>query len=647
MSDNTLAAGTLLQGKTYRYEIRKVLGQGSFGITYLAAIQMSGELGAIDAYVAIKEFFMSDINGRTGQSVTASSRDGLFDKYKRKFVNEARSLARLQDPGIVRVLEEFEANNTVYYAMSFIDGGSLDAYIAGKGRLTERETLSLARQVLDSLAYMHSRRMLHLDLKPSNIMMHQGRPVLIDFGLSKQYDSDGRPESSTTVGGGTPGYSPIEQTNYAGEKNDSGRLPVQMDMYALGATMYNMLTGSRPPLAADVLNYGFPDGELRRLGVSEHTIATVRRLMSPLWQDRPADDAQARQMLDDTSGTAAYPDSHAGTRRGASATIPRSGDRTRQDATLQPAPSGSPRRRSVWVIASVLLVLAAAAVAWFIVYGAGRNHSSAPGPSPVDSLASDTAAAEAPLGPNITYKVSRSDGIYDPDAQLLAVIDGEEVVIGSVNYIFGNDNNGNMQLFAQEDFDGDGVREALVYDANPGSGGGTTWAFVSYAGDSSFEKSNLFSEASYYDPVLAEADGRKVLDFVTTDMGEKVVRERHALRDGNAVALDLPKARTQSYAPLKTIDMAGLGEDGSFAYDLDGDGSAERMTTTGSYHFGRSFELTMHGRTYNFDLYAMWGAGKLHILKSRTRGMHDLMVETDSRYVYRWDGSTYVTPDGQ
>lgn len=643
MNTNTMPAGAILQGKAYRYELIKVLGQGTFGITYLASVKMSGDLGDIDAYVAVKEFFMSDINGRDNLSVTASSKDGIFDKYKRKFVKEAQSLGRLQHPGIVKVLEEFEANNTVYYAMSFIDGGSLDSYISDKSRLTEQETLALTRQILDALDHMHSHSMLHLDLKPSNIMMHAGNPVLIDFGLSKQYDNDGRPESSTTVGGGTPGYSPIEQTNYTGELKNAKSLPVYMDMYALGATMFNMLTGEHPPMAADVLNYGFPDERLARLGVSEHTRGIVRKLMSPLWQDRPASDDEVRSMLDDTS---CISESFTQQHGAADAT---GGEGTVVSPSRSPAVGSQPKSRrklaAVWIIVVTAVLIAVAALVMFLMRPNGRTVAVEDIilDSVTDSIAADTTVQ--PSGPDIQYKIKKSDEICDPNAQLCAVIEGEEMVIGSINYIFGNENNANMAIFAQEDFNGDGVKEALVYDSNIGSGGGSSWVFITYTGDKSFEKSNVFSEASYYEPVLTEVDGQKVLDFVSVDMGQKIVKERHCLRNGNAVSLDLPKSRTQAYTPIKSVKMDDLGEDGCFYFDINDDGKTERIATTGSYHFFREFEMTMNSRTYSFQLYSMWGSGTLYILKSKTRGMHDLMVEMDNRYIYKWDGSTYNSPD--
>ena len=142
-NNNTLTSGTLLQGKSYTYTIQKVLGQGSFGITYLATtkVKIAGALGALETtmQVAIKEFFMRDINGRNENTVTTGSQGGLYANYKKKFAREAENLSKLDHPNIVKVLEYFEANNTIYYAMEYVEGGSLDAYITLKVGLPEAE----------------------------------------------------------------------------------------------------------------------------------------------------------------------------------------------------------------------------------------------------------------------------------------------------------------------------------------------------------------------------------------------------------------------------------------------------------------------------------------------------------------------------
>ena len=286
MESNTLQSGTTLQGKAYTYTIQKVLGQGTFGITYLATtkVKVAGALGELETtmQVAIKEFFMRDINGRNENTVTTGSQGGIYDNYKKKFAREAKNLSKLSHPHIVKVLEYFETNNTVYYAMEYIDGESLDQYITREKGLPETECIQYTQQIGSALSYMHEHKMLHLDLKPGNIMLRKNKEaVLIDFGLSKQYDEEGKPESSTSIGNGTPGYAPIEQANYH-EKS----FPKTIDVYALGATMYKMLTGVRPPEASEILNEGFPTTTLQKCRASKQTIACIEKAMAILKKDR-------------------------------------------------------------------------------------------------------------------------------------------------------------------------------------------------------------------------------------------------------------------------------------------------------------------------------------------------------------------------
>ena len=287
-SDITLALpiGTKLHGNSYDYEIKHVLGQGSFGITYLADLIVKGALGSLESniHVAIKEFFMKNVNGRQNTAVTAGSRDGIYGKYKEKFINESLRLSELKHDSIVKVLEAFEDNNTCYYAMEFIEGMNLDEYIKKSGGIDLREAISITKEIGDALSYMHSHKMLHLDLKPQNIMRRSnGHIVLIDFGLAKQYDENGKPETSTSVGGGTRGYAPIEQANY----HDGKGFPVTMDVYALAASLYKMLTCLPPQDASDVLNDGLDVSPLRKRMLGEDVINLIEVGMSPMKRDRP------------------------------------------------------------------------------------------------------------------------------------------------------------------------------------------------------------------------------------------------------------------------------------------------------------------------------------------------------------------------
>ena len=291
MTNNNLALpeGIVLHGEAYDYKITSVLGQGSFGITYRAKVEMRGALGTLDSnmYVAIKEFFMKEVNGRDNTSVTSgsTSRDGLFEYYREKFEREARNLSTLQHKNIVRVLESFQANGTVYYAMEYISGQSLDSVIIKSPHhcLDAATALGYTQQLGSALSFMHGKGMLHLDVKPANAMVKDdGTVVLIDFGLSKQYAANGEPESSTKVGAGTPGYAPLEQASYREGKG----FPTMMDVYALGGTLYKMLTGQRPPEASEILNDGFPIGEMKQHGVPPQVAACVRKAMAPLKKDR-------------------------------------------------------------------------------------------------------------------------------------------------------------------------------------------------------------------------------------------------------------------------------------------------------------------------------------------------------------------------
>ena len=297
---NALSPNTILQGKSHKYVIRKALGQGSFGITYLAEIipQDGKTIPGLSLKVAIKEFFMKTINGRSGDNVTVGSKSGFFSEYGAKFLREANNLAKISHRNIVDVLEVFEQNNTVYYSMEYIDGGNLDDYINRKGHLAEEEAIWMTKEIGSAISHMHSLHMLHLDVKPLNIMRSKdGKLKLIDFGLSKQYNENGEPESSTSVGGGTPGYSPIEQANY----KDGHGFPVTMDVYALGATLYKMLTGERAPLASDILNEGFPINDLMRKGVSSLTKEALLSAMQPIKKDRPQNVSDFLNMLPEIS----------------------------------------------------------------------------------------------------------------------------------------------------------------------------------------------------------------------------------------------------------------------------------------------------------------------------------------------------------
>lgn len=281
MTSTQLQPGTVIHGTHNDYRIERVLGQGSFGITYVANVRLKGRLGAIEsaAMVAIKEFFLRDVSCRNGLRVFSVSDSTLCSDYRRDFLREAQNLSRLDNDHIVKVLETIEENDTVYYVMEYLSGGNLDQHILSHGKLSCREALDIAIQIGEALKCMHAQHMLHLDLKPLNVMRGEdGHIVLIDFGLSKCFGADGQPESSTRIGQGTTGYAPIEQHSF---KKADGFMPT-LDIYALGATLFKMLTGCVPPEASVLLNEGLPVDELSSAGVPPAVIALVERAMQPL-----------------------------------------------------------------------------------------------------------------------------------------------------------------------------------------------------------------------------------------------------------------------------------------------------------------------------------------------------------------------------
>ena len=233
-----LQPNTTLQGGKYRIE--RVLGQGGFGITYLS------EQVPLGRKVAIKEFFMKDFCSRDEMIQTMSTQSTgssrLVEQYKKKFIKEARNLARLNHPHIISVIDVFEENDTVYYVMPYLSGGSLQDYVKAHGILSESQAMKYIKQIASALKYMHEEQHIcHYDVKPANILLdNKDNAVLIDFGISKNYDASGH-ETTTTPVGMSEGYAPIEQY----QQNVEEFSPVS-DVYALGATLYFLLHGKRP-----------------------------------------------------------------------------------------------------------------------------------------------------------------------------------------------------------------------------------------------------------------------------------------------------------------------------------------------------------------------------------------------------------------
>ena len=280
-----LKPGTALERGKYR--IDTVLGQGGFGITYL------GEQIYLGRKVAIKEFFMDGVCVRdeSTQAVTAPADNGkgMVERFRRKFIKEAQNIARLKHRGIVPIIDIFEENGTAYYVMEHLSGGSLSSKVHG-GALPQETALRYIRQVAAALGYVHAQRMMHLDIKPANILIDgDDNAVLIDFGLSKKYDSAGH-QTSTTPVGISHGYAPLEQYKQGGVE----QFAPATDIYSLGATLYKLVTGSTPPEASDVMNMGRPPFPPT---VSPAVQNAITKAMQPAVMNRPQSVAEFLALL--------------------------------------------------------------------------------------------------------------------------------------------------------------------------------------------------------------------------------------------------------------------------------------------------------------------------------------------------------------
>ena len=294
--NNFLHPGTRL-GAERQYLILKPLGNGGFGKTYLARNTKFGDGGP---QLVIKEFFMFREMHRDEHSSRAlvsnpPVNQALVNDFRAKFIREAQRIYQLSHPGIVRVTDIiYDENDTSYYVMDYVGSQSLNDLLDQRGVLPEAEAVDYVCQVLEALRVVHANRMLHLDVKPSNIMLNaQGRVVLIDFGASKIENFKGK--ISSTPMALSRGFASPEQISGSLKHIDP-----RADIYAVGATLYNLLTSNvvRDPM--DLLQdkdaaFVFP------LSVSEHVRRAVVRMMAYNSSDRPATVDEALALLRTTS----------------------------------------------------------------------------------------------------------------------------------------------------------------------------------------------------------------------------------------------------------------------------------------------------------------------------------------------------------
>lgn len=232
-----LSPGACLASGEYR--IKQPLGQGGFGITY------QGIDTRLNRAVAVKEFFPEGC-WREGSTVVSAGRWNLdtYSNAKQKFLLEGQTLGQFNHPGIVRVFYYFEENNTAYLVMEYLKGKTLTEFLKQRqGKLSQAKALEHIAKVGEALEILHQAQFLHRDIKPDNIMLaDDGRVVLIDFGAARDFTTTSTVRYTTML---TPGYAPLEQYGRA------LKYGAFTDIYALGSTLYHLLTGEAPVSAIE------------------------------------------------------------------------------------------------------------------------------------------------------------------------------------------------------------------------------------------------------------------------------------------------------------------------------------------------------------------------------------------------------------
>jgi serine/threonine protein kinase len=229
-----------------------------------------------------------------------AARAGFFRWGLKRFHAEARTLARFSHPGIVQVIEIFQANGTAYLVMDYQNGTGLMDLLEKEGPIPEQRLRGLLDGILEALEYIHNARVLHRDVKPANIIvLKNGHPVLIDFGNAR-HAIGGKTQSLAAAI--SPGYSPSEQYIL------HGRQGPWTDIYALGATLYHAICGKPPPEAPEraIVDTMIPAEEAGKDRYDQLLLKAIDRALSISPTDRPQNIAQFRDLLGppDTSFTA-------------------------------------------------------------------------------------------------------------------------------------------------------------------------------------------------------------------------------------------------------------------------------------------------------------------------------------------------------
>jgi len=287
--NHTLPDGTRLG----EFEIKGLIGEGGFGIVYLAYDE------SLQRQVALKEYMPSSLAARSNTTATVSVKSDrhreTFQAGLKSFVNEARLLAQFDHPSLVKVYRFWEGHGTAYMVMPYYEGPTLKRALADLGRPpTETELKAWLRPLLDALEVMHAAHCFHRDIAPDNILLTATGPLLLDFGAARRVIGDMTHALTVVL---KPGYAPIEQY---GEESSSMPQGAWTDLYALACVVYYAVTGKAPMssvdrLMADKLK---PLSEVGSGRYSEHFLKAMDACLAVRPHERPQSVTQLRALID-------------------------------------------------------------------------------------------------------------------------------------------------------------------------------------------------------------------------------------------------------------------------------------------------------------------------------------------------------------
>ena len=271
------------------YRIERVLGQGGFGITYLATdVKLMRQ-------VALKEYYPREYAVRDGTLNIRAAGDQedreTFEWGLTRFLEEAQLLARFEHPNIIAVRRFFEANGTAYLVMDYSDGKPLDEIIKAGGPISEKQLERILYPLLAGLEQVHRTGFLHRDIKPANLYIRDdGSPVLLDFGAARRATPEHNQGVTTLV---ADGYSPVEQYDANGTQGP------YTDIYGLGATLYRAVTGDKPQAASGrILNDTLVPAAKKAQGrYAENLLLAIDAAIAVRPENRPQNIAQWREIL--------------------------------------------------------------------------------------------------------------------------------------------------------------------------------------------------------------------------------------------------------------------------------------------------------------------------------------------------------------